>query len=293
MSATMAEYIQQDLKGRLQNGGPLDAPLTLPALAKRYQVSLTPVRRAVQHLVDERVLLRQANGRLAVNPQRPRSIRRPRSRPIPAPPADFRNLEAALTGKIIRQSLRRRPEYLREEATARRFGVGRTVLRQIFNRLAGKGLIEHLPRRGWRVHCFDEAEMNAYLEVRVSLELKALQLARPRLQRDVLEAMLSGNRPGPGSRRPRLDNQLHSYLIEKAGNPYIRDFFDRHGLYFTTLFDYAAPEAHVVSAMAGQHRAILRALIAKDWPRARQALARHIRSQRPVLQKLLRRIEGS
>jgi DNA-binding GntR family transcriptional regulator len=83
---------------------------------------------------------------------------------------------------------------------------------------------------------------------------------------------------------------LHRYLVERSGNRYIREFFDRHGVYFDTLFGYAAPEANVVRAMARQHRAILQALIARDWRAARKALAHHIRSQRPVVSRLLERL---
>jgi DNA-binding GntR family transcriptional regulator len=39
--------------------------------------------------------------------------------------------------------------------------------------------------------------------------------------------------------------------------------------------------------MARQHRQILRALIRRDWLRARKALSDHIRSQDAVLTKLL------
>jgi DNA-binding GntR family transcriptional regulator len=283
---TLTDYIRQDLRARLGNSRERPEDLTLAALSERYQVSLTPVRRAVRDLIAEEFLSRQANGRLAVNPDRADASGK-RIQP-PQPPASLNDLTGALTSEVICMSLRGQEVFLREEATAARFGVGRTVLRQVFHRLAGKGLIEHRPRRGWVVRRFDPADMEAYLEVRVSLELKALQQARRHLVRADLQAMLRGN--APGGKKQRLDNRLHRYLIEKSGNPYIRDFFDRHGLYFTTLFDYAAPEARVVAAMARQHRGILRALLAGDWVRARQTLAHHIRSQRPVLQRLLESI---
>lgn len=282
MPDTIAEFIKQDLKARLRSGAGLPDKLTLAALAEHYQVSFTPVRLAVRELIHEHVLLRQENGRIEFNAQLPAA----EELAPPAPPAEADDLEQLLTTEIIQHSLRGEPTYLREEVTAERFGVGRTVLRQALNRLAGQGVIEHLPRRGWRVRLFDETEMAAYLQVRESLELKALDLARPRLVPADLQRMLRGN-------RARLDNDLHCYLIEKADNRYIRDFFERHGLYYTMLFDYAAPEANVVRAMARQHRTILRALLAQDWKAARQALARHIRAQRPIVQRLLGKLSAT
>jgi DNA-binding GntR family transcriptional regulator len=169
--------------------------------------------------------------------------------------------------------------------------VGRTAIRQALNRLAGQGLVVHVPRCGWRVRPFDAADLCAYLEVRESLELKALDLARPHLVAADLERMRAGNIAD--ARSPRLDNDLHRYLVEKAGNPYIRDFFDRHGGYYTALLDYAAPGTRVVTEMAGQHRAILEALIDRDWLLARRLLAHHIRAQQPIVEELMRRIGRS
>jgi DNA-binding GntR family transcriptional regulator len=284
MTDTITGYIQNDLKARLRSGAGLPEKLTLAAISQHYRVSMTPVRLAVQQLIEERVLLKQANGRMKVNPAAVKRLPELDLTALPEPPTDTAAIEATLTDELIRMGLRGQAEHLREEATADRFGIGRTVLRQLLNRLAGKGLVEHLPRRGWRVRPFDEAEMRAYLQVRESLELKALEIARPRLEDADLRRMLQGNR---GNADPRLDNELHRYLIEKAGNRYIQDFFDRHGIYYATLFDYAAPETNVVRTMAGQHRIILKALLARDWRKARRALAHHIRSQRPIVRRLL------
>ncbi len=284
---TITDYIRRDLRARLQSEHDLPEDLTLVALSQRYRVSLTPVRFAVRDLVAEQLLVKRPNGQLAINPHRNRRAGSNESLGPPCPPSDLGELESTFIGEVIRMSLRGDTAYLREESTAERLGVGRAVLRQLLNRLQGKGLIEHLPRRGWRVRPFDEEDMLAFLEIRVSLELKALEFAKPHLVRADLEAMLRGNRPTAES---RLDNKVHSYLIEKSGNFYLRDFFDRHGIYFTMLFDFAAPEASVTAVMARQHRKILRALIAHDWPTARKALAHHIRSQRPVLRRLLQRI---
>ena len=288
MSATIRQYIRGDLAGRLRGGAELPAALTIPALARHYGVSFTPVRAALQDLIAEGVLLKRDNGRLAVNPRPSRRGAGGFNGSAPLPPRRSAELEEALAADVIGRSLRGETDYLREEATARRFGVGRTAIRQALGRLAGRGLVVHVPRCGWRVRPFDVADLTAYLAVREVLELKALDLARPRLVAADLRRMLAGN--APDGRGPRLDNDLHRYLVERSGNAYLRDFFDRHGRYYTTLFDFAAPEAGIVTAMARQHRAILRALLARDWPRARRALARHIRAQEPIVRALLGRI---
>ncbi len=125
--------------------------------------------------------------------------------------------------------------------------------------------------------------------MREVLELKALELAKPHIRKADLLPMLAGNPAVEVDRPPHLDNRLHDYLIEKSGNRYIKVFFRQHtATFFTSAFDHAAPEAHVVAEMAAQHRAILEALIARRWGRAREALVQHIRAQKPILMRILR-----
>jgi DNA-binding GntR family transcriptional regulator len=281
---TFSSYIRKDLKSYIKTGDDLPFELTLTGIAEHYGVSLTPVRAAVRDLVTEHYLQKASNGRISLNrafipvePVDPTVSK-------PALPPDWRKIIAR---DVMLSSLRGDAGFLREEATAGRYGVSRTVIRQVFNHLVGKGFLEHVPRAGWRVRCFDEADMCAYLEVREVLELKALALAQPYLERAHLESMLAGN-PIPETGKPiQLDNRIHAYLIEKANNFYLRDFFERHGEYYMLLFEHAALGAKVVAEMAEQHRAILHALIEKDWDSARQALVCHIRSQLPVMHKLL------
>lgn len=288
MPSTISSFIERDLAGRIRSDQVAPSGLTLPALARHYGVSFSPVREALRHLIAEGVLLKRPNGRVEVNPSGPQGGRASTQPHIPAPgpPRQAEQLEADLAAEIIGRSLRGDDAYLREEATAARHGVGRTAIRQVFGRLAGRGLIEHIPRCGWKVRPFDVDDLAAYLQVRETLELKALELARTRLRDEDLRAMLAGNAADPDE--PRLDNRLHAYLIERSGNPYLGEFFGRHGAYYTTILDYAAPETRHVAEMARQHRAILEALIDRDWPAARRALAHHIRSQQPIVEELLR-----
>jgi DNA-binding GntR family transcriptional regulator len=291
MQARLSDYIRRDLTDRIGSSLGPPADLTLPALSSYYGVSFTPVREALRDLVVAGVLVKQNNGRVEINPGRKPSRGTAAAEETPRLPSRPARLEAALSAEVIIRSLRGEDDYLREEATADRFGVGRTVVRQALIRLAGQGLIVHVPRCGWRVRPFDPADLSAYLAVRETLELKALELSRSNLEEAVLRRMLAGN--VADRRSPRLDNGLHRYLVDKSGNRYIRDFFSREGPYYSTLFDYAAPATHVVREMACQHREILQALIEKDWPRARRALAHHVRAQKPIVEELLRRFARS
>ncbi len=287
---TISDFIRGDLLRRLVADEDDLPSLTLTALAHHYSVSFTPIREAIRSLVAEGILIRQGRGRVQIDPQKARAVANQGTEVSVTLSSRPGWVEEALAAEVISRSLKGESQYLREEATATRLGVGRTAIRQAFGRLAGRGLVIHVPRCGWQVRPFDERDMDAYLELREALEHKALDLARPRLVASDLQRMLDGN--DPAGEESRLNNDLHGYLIEKAGNPYLRDFFDRHGAYYTSIFDFAAPETHHIDQMARQHRAILEALLQQDWPRAKRELSAHIRAQRPIIRELMAQIPG-
>ncbi len=282
---TLSQQIESDLRTHTALGTKPPYRLTLQAMAAHFDASIQPVRTAVDHLLEQHWLLRNADG-LALNPQK-------KGRIAPSPRHALRpDLHALLSERIIQHSLRGEKVFLREEETAAQFKVGRSVLRAALNRLTGDGLLEHIPRRGWRVRAYSEAQMLDYLEVRETLELRALDLASNRLDTEQLKRMAKANTPT--LRDPlRIDNQLHAYWIECADNRYITDFFAQHGRYYTALFDYASLAGSIVAEMAAQHRAILEALLQGEQAKARRVLRQHIRSQRPNVVRLMDRLPAN
>lgn len=283
---TIAAYIREDLKARIWAGTDVPSRLTLRDLSRTYGVSLTPVRQAVDELVRQSLLRKEPNGRLAVEAEA--VGRHPGARREDVmPPGAWDQIVAR---DVMKRSLQGRDEFMREEATAEKYGIGRTQLRHVLSRLTASGILEHVPRRGWRIRPFREADMEAYLDVREILERKALELCRRRVSKADLERILGEN--VTGGAHPKVDGELHAYVVEKAGNRYIRDFFSRHGAYFTTLFYYAALGASVAAEMARQHRRILQAMLAGRWSRAEKEMAAHIRAQRPAMRRMMERLAG-
>ncbi len=273
---TISQYIAEDLEARIRSGAPLPDKLTLGSIAESYGVSATPVRLALECLIDKQLVEKGDNGRLCVSSEKAVGKR---TNP-PAKPVDW---EDVLAKEVLQMSLRGEDGFVREELMAEKHGIGRTLLRRVFHRLAGGGLIEHIPRRGWYVRPFRTEDMDSFLEVRELLEVQALDLARSRLDVVDLQRMIEGNSEA-AVERAEIDNDLHAYFIEKSGNRYIASFFETHGGYYTALFDYAALGASVLAEMAGQHREVLDHVLAKRWAKARVALANHIRAQKPVME---------
>ncbi|GAB3284423.1 GntR family transcriptional regulator [Parahaliea aestuarii] len=282
---TIADQIKADLATHLHRGdNGLPCKLTLDALARHYGVSMTPVRNAVEDLVEAGAILRLDNGRLAPGKVNRRTLAALVRQPSPA--STQQNLEEAVRREVVQRSLRQDGDFLREQATAEKFDTGRTAVRQIFSRLAGAGMLEHVPRRGWRVKPYNAEDTLDYLVVRESLELKALDLARPYLVAADLERMLAANQPGLGS-APRLNDDMHDYWIDRCGNRYIQEFFARYSVFYNTLFNSAVLDEDTKRDMAVEHCDIVEALLQKDWRGARRALSRHIGDQQDNVERMI------
>lgn len=290
MTAKITQTIKADLINQIKSYSQLPFKLTLDSIANYYSVSLTPVRQVVNELVEEEVIIRKNNGRL----QRAMKPTSEQATPAPVAPQKKLNLNSELdeqvTNYVVQLSLENNSDYLREEATALKYNTGRTIMRQVFSRLAGAGFLEHVPRCGWKVRSITEKDMSDYLEIREILEVKALYLARPRLVKDELQAILDGNIASSDPRLSELDNNLHHYWISRSNNWYIQDFFNRHGAFYTAVFDYASLGDNIISAMAQEHRDILESLIAENWESAEKALIKHIRDQKSNVLELLKTI---
>ena len=280
---TISQTIQTDLKNALLNRKALPCALTLKAISEHYQVSFMPARQAVEALIEDGLLIRSTNGRLEALPASTAVAKSSKSKRNKAKLSP----ELAIRNNVIQRCLTQQTDYLREAASAKAFGIGRTVVRQIFSRLAGEGLLEHVPRCGWRVRAFSEAELHEYLAVRELLELKALDLARPNFNAAELQQLLAANQPAKAKKPAQLDLDLHQYWIERCGNYYIQDFFSRHGGFYNALFNYAVVDSAVKTHMATEHRAIISCLLKNNWSGARKALQSHIRDQHQAVSQAI------
>lgn len=285
MKNSLSDYITSDLRQRILAGSSLPQKLTLPALAEHYQVSPMPVRIAVRDLLAESILLKQENGRFAVNPTKVGSAPAV-AQENSAPPTDWFDVVAR---DVIAMSLRGKSTPLKIVPTAERYGISRSLLHTIFHRLAGIGLLEHTPRRGWAVRPLLERDLDAYIEVRENLEMLAMDLAKERLEAAELQRLLALNQPAKSG---KIDNSLHDYWVELSQNRYVKDFFERHHAYFNAMLTYAVISRKMIDDSKASHRRILEALLRKDWTTARTELSNDIRRLRPLLKATIQRLES-
>jgi DNA-binding GntR family transcriptional regulator len=282
----LASRIEKDLSAQLLSNS-LSCPLTMDGLSQHYGVSYTPVRKALNGLIEEGLIRKKENGRLELIETFKPHTYEARSFEI----EDIPDPSIEITRELVELSLSGKEVFIREESTARKHGLSRSSLRQILLKLAGEGLILHIPRRGWQVKPFRQEDLQSFIEVREVMELKALELAQSKLSKPEakhrLQEIKASNQILKNRKvKVKIDNSLHQYLLELAGNPYLDDFFQRHGKYYSILFEWEGGNENAAIQAVHQHHAIIDALIDEDWALARTELSEHLRTNHPVLQEI-------
>jgi DNA-binding GntR family transcriptional regulator len=284
---SLVSRIKNEIGSRIERSEGLEIPLTVQGLSEQYGVSYTPVRKAIRELIEVGLIRKKSNGRLeAITPKKHSKKSNFRTEPEP----EKKPVEN-ITRELVEISLGGEGCFVREEATASKHGLTRSTLRQILQRLAGEGLLEHVPRRGWRVKPFRQQDMDAFIEVREVMELKALDLAKANLcsskSQSKLRQIKENNQLARGKKgQAKIDNSLHAYLINLAANPYINYFFNRHGRYFNILFNWEGENEKAASEAVIQHHEIIDALLDQNWSLAKKRLSHHLHSNHPVLSNL-------
>jgi DNA-binding GntR family transcriptional regulator len=182
---------------------------------------------------------------------------------------------------------------LQEVALAGSLGVSRAPIREALGRLASEGLVTIRPRRGAVVRSLSTEEFLEAYQVREALEVMAARLAALRL--------------GPGG-LARLQ-ELTARMSEHAARNEVDAFFEANAAFHRTLVEASGNGrlAELYAQLLGQmnryrrrslalrgtlrqsvaeHRAILKALDARDPDRAAQLMAEHIRVPQQRLEDL-------
>ncbi|MFJ2666794.1 GntR family transcriptional regulator [Nocardia fluminea] len=115
-------------------------------------------------------------------------------------------------------------ERVGEEALCARLGISRAPVREALRRLAEQGLVEHLPRRGYRVVVWSAHDIVELFEIRRALEQHALTAALPspdlRLGRvrAALAELTAADRRKDWVARDDAHRRFHVEIVALAGN---------------------------------------------------------------------------
>lgn len=201
-------------------------------------------------------------------------------------------------GKEILRSLRERilnwhyppGRHLGEEMLCAEYSASRIPVREALRVLAEQGLVDKVPNQGCYVKQPDVEGIHQLYDYRLALELFVVErLAEtgpgPELEASIRAAwepllLIRADEAVDGDVLVKADEAFHLGLAKAIGNPYIiealTDINDR--LRFVRLVVITTP--HRVQTTAGEHLAVLDALVKKDAEAARRALRQNINHAR-------------
>jgi DNA-binding GntR family transcriptional regulator len=185
---------------------------------------------------------------------------------------------------------------LREDALMRDLALGRTPLREAIKRLALEGLVEVRPRSGTYVTDVHASDIVHIAELRAELEAQAARLAAKRMDDDRraaaarLDAELQAIEGTTGiDAYMRLDERVHHFVWETAGNPYLLDALERLWALSLRIWHLVLERVAALPAAVHEQRALLDALVAGDARRAGARMRRHVQAFEAEILEAFRR----
>jgi DNA-binding GntR family transcriptional regulator len=162
-----------------------------------------------------------------------------------------------------------------ESALTRRFGTGRTTVREALALLQQDGLLAAMPRRGYLVTGTTVSDVQELFEVRLVLESAAAQLATSRITPDELGRLAALADPPDTVVAPRAmrrflerNREFHLGIARATRNGRLVRLVER------TLDEMTRLVA--IAYETGEHLQVLEALRSGDERRAAAAMADHV-----------------
>jgi DNA-binding GntR family transcriptional regulator len=204
--------------------------LTERALAEMFKVSRSPVRRALQQLLDGGYVDRTDTGRYQVSTER-----------IPTPPPLAPNPLAEDEDDYLRLAEdhleNRLPDRISESALARRYDLTPARVRQLLRRISNEGWAAPLPGHGWEflpvltsLRAYQDSyrfrlmvEPRAILEP--TFELNHAEMIRRREEQQRI--VDGGINDIAAAELFELNTRFHGTIAQSSGNGFIVDSLDR------------------------------------------------------------------
>ncbi|SHO66281.1 DNA-binding transcriptional regulator, GntR family [Pseudoxanthobacter soli DSM 19599] len=269
----------------LEPGDPAPSEAVLTTLCG---VSRSPVRAALQHLIQNGVLAVHGNERIVA--RKPLESDRFDETQVHSP-AD--HVESVFMELVLRQDLLPGQRFTEAEL-ARRADTSTAVVREYLIRLSRFGVIRKRPRGSWTLMAFDAAFANELADMRYILEMTAID-AFASLGADhpvwaEVERMIGRHKELASQIDERfhdfsaLDQDFHAMIIGAKRNRFFSDMFDVMTLIFHYHYQWGkVGEKERNKVAVNEHLGILDALAARDIATAKDRLAAHLAVARRTL----------
>ncbi len=174
---------------------------------------------------------------------------------------------------------------LKEQHLAQRFGVSRTPIRDALAALGAIGMVQIKPNCGVEARPFGPVQLREIFHIRGVLEAEAARLACCEIPTDELEKLqkelrdLTGTPKNTSSwvkRAVSVDKLLHSLITGNCGNQRLIEEISRYRELIEAIREAIKNRFSIFHQIAGEHLAIVDALLEKDADKSAVAMRKHI-----------------
>ena len=178
---------------------------------------------------------------------------------------------------------------LTETELAESFGISRTPVREALHRLENEGLISIRPKQGCFVRSVDIHQISNYYDVRIALEVMAVELACKNMPDEVITQLSDTWNPAKRPKRFKhpdeikvLEEVFHAMIADYSGNPvlaaYLKDVNDN----IRSVRRLGFPDAKSIVETYEEHYRICKLLEKRDARAAREEMIKHIRKSQGI-----------
>lgn len=180
---------------------------------------------------------------------------------------------------------------LKQEILAVQFNVSMSALREALKTLESEGLVKFYPNRGAVVTELSAEEAQEIFEIRILLELGALEFSIPELTKQALEkaehVLEELEKEEDSNRWSELNCLFHEYLYEASGKTKLLDMIRVLHNNVERYMRLYLEEMHYQNQSQKEHRDLLEACRQKDIKKAQKILKLHMESASKTLNQYL------
>lgn len=182
-----------------------------------------------------------------------------------------------------------------------RYEISPTPIKQALNRLIAEGLVDNIPRRGFRVHTVSWKEVDEMLEMRMMYELYFAEAAANAVRSDpLLQSKFKENldvnmrliqecsSTDEYFQVYEKDRQFHKLLINAGGNSVAARTYESLNTHAYAIYLYGRqPREETINGIL-EHRAIFDAMCAGDTEQVYSHIKQHIENARGKIHTFLK-----
>lgn len=181
---------------------------------------------------------------------------------------------------------------LSETQLAKQIGVSRTPIREALHFLEKEGLLELLPRVGYRVRQIDWDEVNEICEIRKCLEILAACWAINRLSSEEIQAFKENLNKSDEMIKSKdmssfidLDAEFHELLARASGSQRLLKLILSHRSDMLRYRIKSLHRADIASIAVDGHRRIFECLVKKDKNGMKSAIKDHFKQAKKYIKQ--------